>query len=211
MTSLRGLYAITPDPSPGREALTTRVGAAIAGGARVIQYREKSDDRIRRRREAIALLDICRAAEIPLLINDDVALAADIGAPGVHIGREDRDLAYARHLLGDQAIIGVSCYNDLALARAAQDGGATYAAFGSFFVSPTKPEAVPADLRVLLRAHDELDIPLVAIGGITLENGRALIEAGAHMLAVISAVFGRTDVRAAAHAFSSLFSEDVPS
>jgi len=208
MTLLHGLYAITPDPSPGCEPLRTQVSSAIAGGARVIQYREKTDDHARRRTEASALLDLCRAAKVPLLINDDAALAADIGAQGAHIGQEDASLAHARAVLGDRAIIGVSCYNDFELARAAQDAGATYVAFGSFFASPTKPEAVQADLRLLERAKDELEIPLVAIGGITPENGRALIEAGAHMLAVISAVFAQPNVTAAAHAFSSLFSED---
>ncbi len=186
------------------------VSAAIAGGARVIQYRDKSDDRVRRRREVTALLDVCHPAGVPLLINDDVALAAEIGADGVHIGRADLPLARARAALGDQAIIGVSCYNDLALARAAHDSGATYAAFGSFFASPTKPQAVHADVALLARAQQELAISLVAIGGITPENGRALISAGADMLAVISAVFAQPDVKTAAHAFSSLFPEDHP-
>ena len=136
MNVLRGLYAITPDPSPGCGPLSAMVSAAIAGGARVIQYRDKSDDRVRRRREVTALLDVCHPAGVPLLINDDVALAAEIGADGVHIGRADLPLARARAALGDQAIIGVSCYNDLALARAAHDSGATYAAFGSFLRPP---------------------------------------------------------------------------
>lgn len=208
MTELHGLYAITANPSPGYEPLRTQVSAAIAGGARVIQYRDKTDDHARRRAEASALLELCRAAQIPLLINDDVKLAADIGAQGVHIGQNDAGLAHARAVLGDRAIIGVSCYNEFELARAAQDAGASYVAFGSFFASPTKPAAVPADLRLLRRANGALEIPLVAIGGIRPENGRALIEAGADMLAVISAVFAQPDVMAAARAFSSLFSED---
>lgn len=208
MTVLRGLYAITPNPSPGREKLRVWVRAAIEGGARVIQYREKSDDCLRRRIEARELLEICQTSRVPLVINDDIVLAAEIGAHGVHIGVEDQGLEHARAALGDRSIIGVSCYNDLGRARAAQAGSASYVAFGSFFASPTKPEAPPAELELLRRARDELDIPLVAIGGITPENGRALITAGADMLAVISGIFAQPDVKAAAHAFSSQFSED---
>lgn len=208
MNTLRGLYAITLDPSPGATRLNEQVAQAIAGGAKVIQYREKSGDRRRRRDEAEALLALCRSAGVPLIINDDVALAAQIGADGVHIGREDGALAHARATLGAQALVGVSCYNDLDLALTAQDGGASYIAFGSFHPSPTKPQAVRAAPQLLQSARQQIRLPVVAIGGITPQNGPALIHAGADMLAVISGVFEQSDITRAAHTFSSLFSED---
>ena len=200
---LSGLYAITT-PS---ENLPQQVEAAIAGGARVIQYRDKSSDQPLRLEQAQQLSLICRAAKIPLIINDDVELAARVSAAGVHLGRDDIALFNARRDLGGDAIIGISCYNDLDLALQAQRQGADYIAFGSFFDSPTKPLAVRADSSLLQRAQQELQIPVVAIGGITQENGKILIEAGADMLAVISALFAQADVEQASRSFAQLFSE----
>ena len=151
MNRLRGLYAITPEDA-GPE-LTRRVELAIAGGARVIQYRDKSRDLARRRAQAQALSDLCRATGARLIINDDPDLAVAVGADGVHLGRDDGDPAQARHLLGPQAIIGVSCYDCLELGLAAQAAGADYVAFGSFFPSATKPDAVRAEPDLLRRAH----------------------------------------------------------
>jgi len=202
---LRGLYAITAGDTVTALGLTEQVARAIAGGACVIQYRDKSGDPIKRLAEATALSRLCREHGVPLLINDDVALAAQVGAAGVHLGRDDADLAEARARLGDDAIIGVSCYNQFELAEHAAATGADYVAFGSFFASPTKPEAVPADPALLQRARHELHLPAVAIGGITPENGRALIAAGAAMLAVISGVFGAADIQAAARRYADLF------
>jgi len=197
---LRGLYVISdgPDPAP-------RIARALAGGARLIQYRDKSDDRTRRRREALELQRICRRFGVPLIINDDPALAAEIGAEGVHLGREDPALEEARRRLGPDALIGVSCYNSLGRALAASAAGADYCAFGRFFPSGTKPSAVQVQPELLCRARQALQLPLVAIGGITPENGGALIEAGADMLAVIGGVLAEPDIRAAALAFARLF------
>lgn len=202
---LHGLYAITAGDTVTALGLTEQVHQAIAGGARVIQYRDKSGDPIKRLAEAEALNRLCLAAGVPLLINDDIALAAQVGAAGVHLGRDDADLTEARTRLGHAALIGVSCYNQFALAEQAAAGGADYVAFGSFFTSPTKPEATPADAALLMRARRELQLPTVAIGGITPENGRALIQAGAAMLAVISGVFAATNIQAAAHRYADLF------
>lgn len=207
---LRGLYAITAGETVTALGLTEQVARAIAGGARVIQYRDKSGDPIKRLAEAEALSRLCRAQGVPLLINDDVALARQVGAAGVHLGRDDASVAQARARLGADAIIGVSCYNDFPRAVQAAAAGADYVAFGSFFPSPTKPDAVRADPALLQRAHRELSIPAVAIGGITPENGRALIDAGAAMLAVITGVFGQPDIRAAARAYSRLFADRSP-
>ena len=203
--AIHGLYAIADSGYLDAETFVPAVRAALAGGARVIQYRDKKDDAATRERLARELNALCRAHDVPLLVNDDVALAAVVGAAGVHIGRDDPDLAAARAALGPAAIIGVSCYNDLARARAAQAAGADYVAFGRFFPSRTKPQAVPADLKLLRAARAELQIPIVAIGGITPDNGASLIAAGADALAVIEGVFGQPDVATAASRYAQLF------
>jgi thiamine-phosphate pyrophosphorylase len=178
---------------------------AIDGGARLIQYRNKNGDPGTRLREANALLSVCHAAEVPLIVNDDLDLAQQIGADGVHLGRDDADPLLARSTLGARAIIGVSCYNCIEAGVHAARIGADYAAFGRFFPSATKPLAAQATLDLLRQARRLISIPIVAIGGITPENGGALISAGADMLAAVDAVFGLTDVRNAAAAIDKLF------
>jgi len=201
----RGLYAITDGPYATTHALETAVSAAIAGGAVMVQYRDKSGDAARRLEEAHALRALCRAARVIFIINDDVALAAAVEADGVHVGKGDAACHDARSCLGAQAIVGLSCYNDFSRAAQAAVLGADYVAFGSFYPSSTKPEAVPATPQLLTRAKRELDLPVVAIGGITPENGAPLVAAGADLLAVISGVFGAADVTAAARAYTQLF------
>jgi thiamine-phosphate pyrophosphorylase len=202
---LSGLYAITD--GAGLPALTAAVESAIRGGARVIQYREKSMDRGRRLGEARALLELCRRHGLPLIVNDDVALAAEIGADGVHLGRDDGRVEDARVQLGPRVVIGVSCYDSLERAVQAAHEGADYVAFGSFFASGSKPAAVRAPLTLLMEARQKLDIPLCAIGGITPQNGADLVAAGADMLAVIQGLFRGSDITAAAKAYSSLFTK----
>lgn len=202
---LRGLYVLTDAVLTPGEQLPAAVAAAIDGGAAVVQCRNKSGDTVRQEAEATALLALCRERGVPLIVNDDVALAARIGADGVHVGREDPDLHQARAALGPSAIIGVSCYDDLERARRAQADGADYIAFGSFFASPTKPAAVPASLDLLRTARSELNIPIAAIGGITPDNGAQLVAAGADLLAVITGVFAQPDIRAAARRYANLF------
>jgi thiamine-phosphate pyrophosphorylase len=178
---------------------------AIQGGASVLQYRSKTGDREQRRREALALSEVCRAFQVPFIVNDDAELARAVSASGIHLGRDDLALAEARRILGEDCVIGVSCYNSLARARAAQAAGADYVAFGSFFPSPTKPDAVRADIDLLRHARGQLHIPMVAIGGITVENADTLLAAGADALAVIHGVFGQPDVQAAAAQYAALF------
>jgi len=197
----RGLYAITDGP---RSDLIEVCTAAIAGGAAMLQYRDKARDGARRREEAAALSSLCAKSGIPLIVNDDVELAAAVGAAGVHLGDDDADIASTRARLGPNAIIGVSCYDSLERARELAASGADYLAFGAFFPSPTKPHARAATLQ-LLRDARALNLPLVAIGGITAANAAALLDAGADFLAVISAVFGARDVRGAARELSALF------
>jgi len=208
---LYGLYAITPDRSASvsqstEPPLVELVSRAARGGARIIQYRDKGSDPSRRRTEAKALLDLCRAIGIPLIINDDLDLAAAVGADGVHLGRDDPDPRAAREALGPDALIGISCYDRLDLAQAAERAGASYVAFGSFFPSPTKPDAARPGPDLLTEARRTLRVPLVAIGGITPQNAGPLITAGADMVAVITGVFSAPDVTAAAEAYSRLFS-----
>jgi thiamine-phosphate pyrophosphorylase len=183
----KGLYAIIQPEHKSLLQVTEDVTAAIKGGAVVIQYRDKrpADGN----KLAIMLLKICRQHNVPLIINDDVELAASIGADGVHLGREDEQLFDARKELAQNAIIGVSCYNDVQRALTAQNHGATYVAFGRFFPSSSKPLAPLAQIDTLLEAEQQLHIPLVAIGGITPENGEPLIVAGADFLAAIDGVF----------------------
>ncbi|MEW8013326.1 MAG: thiamine phosphate synthase [Candidatus Sedimenticola endophacoides] len=203
----RGLYAITDPALAAGQGLDNQVRHALRAGTRLIQYRDKSGDAGKRLREARELLALCRNHGAALIINDDADLALEIGADGVHLGRDDPDLRATRARLGTRRIIGVSCYNRFDLALEAQREGADYVAFGRFFPSSSKPGAVQADPALLHRARRELGIPAVAIGGITPENGGALIEAGANMLAVIHGVFGQPDIAAACTAFHRLFEQ----
>lgn len=200
-----GLYAIADTRYLDDARLLPAVGEAIAGGARIIQYRDKSHDAPTRLAQANKIAALCRQHGVLFIVNDDVALAKESGADGVHLGREDAALTQAREQLGPGAIIGVSCYNELARAEEAEKQGADYVAFGRFFPSRTKPLAVQASLVLLREAKRKLNIPVVAIGGITPENGASLITAGADALAVIEGVFGQDDVRAAAVRYASLF------
>ena len=201
----RGLYAVTDSSLLNNRGLAGAVADAIDGGARAIQYRDKSTDQSKRRQEASALLALCREAGVPLIINDDVDLAKAIGADGVHVGLEDVSVAAARDALGARAIVGTSCNDSLERAQAAADAGASYVAFGRFFPSKTKPNASAAPVELLRRARGRLRLPVVAIGGITPENGALLLNAGADLLAVVQGVFAAHDIARAARRFHDLF------
>lgn len=197
---LAGLYVLT-DERLG-EDLPEAVAAALAGGARLVQYRDKGTDAERRESEARMLRELTRRHGAVFIVNDDPALAARVEADGVHLGRDDPGIAAARRLLGDGAIIGVSCYDSLELARGAADAGADYVAFGSVYPSPTKPDAVRAPLELFATAKRALAVPICAIGGITSGNAGPVLAAGADMLAVISSVFSAPDITRAAEAFT---------
>jgi thiamine-phosphate pyrophosphorylase len=199
-----GIYAITPE-TPDTERLLKQVEAALAGGVAAVQYRDKSDDVARRHEQASELVALCRRFGVPLIVNDDLRLADLADADGVHLGRDDGSVREARIILGKGKIIGSSCYQSLELAQAAQAAGADYAAFGSFFPSPTKPAAGRADTDLLREAAHHLSVPIVAIGGITLASAPTLLDAGADSLAVLSALFDAPDIRAAAHDLNQLF------
>jgi len=201
---IKGLYAITPELAD-TAVLLARVEQALAGGASAVQYRNKSGDVALRHEQASELRDLCRRHRVPLIVNDDVRLAALTDADGVHLGEDDAGLREARINLGPDRIIGVSCYQDLARARSLEAQGADYVAFGSFYPSSTKPGARPCPIALLTEAKQALRVPVVAIGGITPGNAAALVAAGADAVAVISALFDSPDIRATAAQFAGLF------
>lgn len=196
---LRGLYAVTDEAL--EERLVAAVAEALEAGVRILQYRDKGVDAQRREMEAIVLRALTHRHDALLIVNDDPALAADVQADGVHLGRDDPDIAHARRLLGPEAVIGVSCYDSLELARKAAAAGADYIAFGSVYPSSTKPDAARAPLELLRVAKQELGIPICAIGGIIPANAGPVLDAGADMLAVISGVFSVPDIEQAVRSF----------
>ena len=205
---IHGLYAITPDGIPFA-ALKTSVAEALRGGARVLQFRCKSLSGAERLQQGLRLREMCRESATTFIVNDDVRLAGDLDADGVHLGREDGSLQAARKILGPQKIIGISCYNQFALAEIAESGGADYIAFGGFFPSLTKPSAARADPSLIAKARQRFSLPIVAIGGITLENAPQLIAVGADAIAVITDLFGAANIAARADAYKRLFENHV--
>jgi thiamine-phosphate pyrophosphorylase len=199
---LAGLYAITPD-EPSTDVLVRKVGQALRGGASVVQYRNKTAGAELRFEQGRALAALCRAAGAAFMVNDDLALALALDADGVHLGGDDGDLAEARRRLGQGKLLGASCYNRIELAEAAAQAGVDYLAFGSVFSSGTKPGAVRAPLAIFAEAR-RFALPLVAIGGITLQNAPQVFAAGADAVAVISAVFDAGDIAERAAGFTRL-------
>lgn len=198
----RGLYAITQPENKSINQVMQQVEAALKGGAVVVQYRDKNPiDAIFLARQ---LLVLCHAYQVPLLINDSVELALEVGADGVHLGKDDGNISDARKRLGPDAIIGISCYNDIEKARHAADHGADYVAFGRFFPSGSKPLAAPANIETLRQAKQRVNLPIVAIGGILPENAGQLLTAGADLLAVIGGIFDH-EPESAARAYQALF------
>jgi len=204
--AIAGLYAVTPDEADTAR-LARMVEAAVAGGARLVQYRNKTAPPGLRIEQARALLAVCRSARVPLIVNDHPDIAAAVGADGIHLGRDDGDVAAARARFPG-ALLGVSCYDEIGRARDAKRLGADYVAFGRFFPSVTKPGTIRASLALVAQAKREVGLPIVAIGGITLENAPPLLAGGVDALAVISALFGSSDVRSAASRFAALFTEE---
>ncbi|MFZ9363720.1 MAG: thiamine phosphate synthase [Arenimonas sp.] len=204
----RGVYLITPDMADtGQlEALCTML---LQHPVALLQYRNKSADTVLKRRQGEVLLTACRSAGVPLLINDDWRLAAELGADGVHLGRDDAEPGMVREALGNQALIGVSCYNEISRARAAAALDIDYFAFGAVFPSPTKPSAVQAPLSLFADAR-ALGKATVAIGGIRPDNSAQLRDAGADFIAVISGVFDAPDPVAALIAYNHSFSKGTP-
>lgn len=205
----RGLYAVTPDEAD-TDRLLGLVEQVLAGQPVLLQYRNKLASPALRREQACAIHAACRRARVPLVINDDLALALEIGAEGVHLGRDDGDPARARQVLGRGRILGVSCYDEWARAVAGAEAGADYVAFGAMFVSPTKPQAGRAPLALIERARRELAVPVAAIGGITLDNAAQVVAAGADLVAVVSDLFSAADPARRAAAYRTLWAPPPP-
>ena len=202
---MNNLYAITDSQLLPGDRLFAGVSAALKGGCKLVQYRDKSADHARRFFEAKQVLALCNQHQAQLLINDDVNLAQEVGAHGVHLGQGDTNPVAARIILGSRAIIGVTCHDSLAFAHQAIKDSANYIAFGRFFSSNTKPDARPAPVSLISDARKEFsNTPIVVIGGITLDNGKQLLEAGADMLAVCHSLFSADDVTAQAKKFIEL-------
>lgn len=204
---LCGLYAITPDYADGQKLLSD-VSSVLAGGCKLVQYRDKQSPPAERVARARALLKLCRSSGAKLLINDDLPLAVLIDADGVHLGKDDGHLAAARAIIGPDKILGASCYADYEAACIASQSGADYVAFGAVFASPTKPEAPNATVHLFKMAKTGFPAASCAIGGIKLENAPQLITAGANLLAVITDLFSAPDITARAQAYQHLFKEN---
>ena len=202
---LRGLYAVTPECVDGARLLAD-VEAALNGGCRLVQFRDKDSSMPERVARARALRQLTRRFGARLIINDDLALCQLVGADGLHLGKDDGNLRLARAILGPDRLLGASCYADLASARAADAAGADYVAVGAVYPSPTKPQAARADFALFAQAGD-LEAARCAIGGITLDKAGPLIAAGADLLAVITDLFDAPDIAARAAAYQHLFEE----
>ncbi len=203
---LTGLYAITPDWADS-ERLLAVTEAILQAGCRWLQYRNKTAPPALRQAQARALRALTRRHGAQLIVNDDPGLARSVEADGVHLGREDAHISAARDILGNERLIGVSCYQSLALACKAVAAGADYVAFGSVYPSASKPQAAPAELALFSEARRSLPVPVVAIGGITPDNAAAVIAAGADALAVITALYAAEDPGAQAERFLALFGQ----
>lgn len=202
---LRGLYAITDENLIPETEFTAVIEQALRGGTAIVQYRDKSADEAKRLAQAAALRSLCDQYGAVLIINDDTALAKKVAADGVHLGEHDDSIEKARSALGVEAVIGVSCYNQLDRAVAAQAAGADYVAFGAMFASPTKPQARSASTGLISQARSQLDIPICAIGGIDESNAAGVVKAGADMTAVISGLFAAKNIRRTAETIARLF------
>lgn len=202
---LKGLYGITSPALTGSKNVLESTRKALEGGMKILQYRDKTLPYNEQLKQAVEIRALCHRYHALLIINDDVRLAQAVQADGIHLGHSDAAIEEARKILGNQIIIGCSCYNRLELAVEAEHKGADYVAFGRFFPSVTKPQALQAHPEILSEARSQLDIPLCAIGGVTTDNAPALIALGADMVAVINDLFAAQDIRHKAQQFVQLF------
>jgi thiamine-phosphate pyrophosphorylase len=201
---IKGLYAITPDMAD-LNTLVHKTQLVIEGGAFMVQYRSKIQDRAVKIQQCAAILRLCREYDVPCIVNDDVEMCRILEADGVHLGENDDNIAEVRRILGEDAIIGSSCYDQLDRAKQAQKEGATYVAFGAMFPTPTKPNAPRATLELLREAKSEIEIPIVAIGGITVNNAHDVIEAGVDAIAVITSLYESNSIKETAETFLKMF------
>ncbi|CAH9019730.1 thiamine phosphate synthase [Candidatus Nitrosacidococcus sp. I8] len=200
-----GLYAIVDTGVVSPNHFHNAASEALLGGANLIQYRDKNQSPKQRYEQATDLRQLCSQHNVPLIINDDIELAAQVKADGVHLGKNDGSLLAARQALGEKAIIGISCYNELSRAIAAWEAGASYIALGRFFPSITKPKPIFVSLELLKEVREKIPLPIVAIGGITPQNALPIIQGGADAIAVIGGIFRHQNIRHQAMAYKKLF------
>lgn len=205
---LSGLYVITDTQLMNSSNILAMVEQALLGGAQIVQFRDKVNNSTIKLELATKLKGLCQNYQAWFIINDDIQLAKNVQAHGVHIGKNDADITLAREVLGQNSIIGVSCYNDINRAKKMQSLGANYVAFGRFYPSKTKPNAPQAEISTLAIAKQQLQIPIVAIGGITIDNAHQLIEAGSDSVAVIQGVFAHKDIQQKAKKIQLLFEQN---
>ena len=201
---IKGLYAITPDMAD-LNTLIQKTQWAIEGGAFMVQYRSKIQDHAVKMQQCAAILRLCREYGVPCIVNDDVEICRVLKADGVHLGEKDDNIAEVRQILGEDAIIGSSCYDQLNRAKQSQKEGASYVAFGAMFPTPTKPNAPRATLELLKKAKSEIQIPIVAIGGITMNNAHDVIETGVDAIAVITNLYESNSIKETAETLSQMF------
>ena len=204
MPETSGVYAITDCENITADEVLRKTESILSVGVALFQYRNKTKDQRKKRALAIALQSLCKQYKTPFIVNDDLTLTKEIAADGIHLGKHDADIDAARRVLGDK-IIGISCYNDFNRAVIAEQSGANYIAFGSFFPSATKPDAAKANIELIIKAKEKFNIPVVAIGGITPENGKPLINAKVDFLAVISGIYSTDNVVTSTLAYNNLF------
>ena len=204
MLKTSGIYAITDCDNLIEKDLLEKTESILKTGVAILQYRDKQSNPEKKKQLALKLQSLCHQNNTPFIVNDDVDLAKEIAADGVHLGKDDGDIKHARKELGSK-ILGISCYNDIELALAADKAGADYIAFGAFFPSPTKPDAKKAGIELVQQAKAQLSTPIVAIGGITPENAKPLIEAKVDYLAVISGLYNSSDTIKATQSYNNLF------
>lgn len=206
---LKGIYAVSPDidvnDAKMRRRFLERSERLLDAGLAMFQFRIKSPDSFQKDRLLKETRRLCSKYRCLFIVNDDVDLARRCDADGVHVGQGDSAVATARQVMGDEAIIGVSCHGNLVLADAAIQEGADYIAFGRFFPSNSKPNAPPADIRVLQQAKNRFDVPIVAIGGINEDNADYVIHAGADLVAMIDGLFSSKDLTATIDKLQALF------
>ena len=205
---IKGLYAITPD-SADLNTLIQKTQLAIEGGAFMVQYRSKIQDRDVKMQQCAAILRLCRDYKIPCIVNDDVDMCRILEADGVHLGEKDNNIAEVRRILGEDAIIGSSCYDQLNRAKQAQKEGASYVAFGAMFETSTKPNAPRATLELLREAKSQIQIPIVAIGGITVNNAHDVIKTGIDAIAVITSLYEAKTIKETAETFVKMFHQKI--
>ena len=204
MPKSQGIYVISDCKNRASNDLLETTEEILSAGISLFQFRDKNSKYELKKILAKRLQVLCRKYKTPFIINDDVELAKEISADGVHLGKNNMNINKARNILGKK-IIGVSCYNNLENAICAEKLGANYIAFGSFFNSPTKPDAMKAEIKLLVKSKSKLKIPIVAIGGITPENGGQLVKSKVDFLAVISGIYQSENIRDSINSYKKLF------